>query len=218
VLLRLVTDSQSGEPTERQVEAWILIGVAAFFGGDDSTTVTAFRRAFALDPGVEARGLAAIDSSLAMMFEAERPRTVAEPVAAPPPSSAASESVYECVKRCPDGVSKPTLLRFPPVAAPDVPAPHSQVYPGSSGLGPSGVHGTLEFAFIVNEAGSAEPGSVTLTVNSARPWRRAFEERLMQARFRPAMLDGRPVRARVRLRVDIRAEGMDALSYQFTGP
>lgn len=213
-LLRLVTDSQAGEPVARQVEAWIFTGVVSFFRGEDSSVVAAFRRAFALDPGVQAAGLSAIDSSLAATFEAQRPETVAAVLPAP----ATADSVYECVKRCPTGVSRPSLAHFPQVQPQDVPASGSQIYPGASGLGASGLRGAIEFHFIINQAGSVEPGSVEVSMSTARSWQPAFRQGLLQARFRPAMLGPRPVRARVRLRVDIHAEGMDHFRYNLAGP
>jgi hypothetical protein len=221
VLLRLVTDSQAGESTPRQVEAWILRGVVAFYGADDSAVVTAFRRAFALDPGVQARGLAAIDSALAATFEAQRPAVAASAsvgAAAPVIPAAGSDSVYDCIKRCPTGVDKPALIRFPQVSPQDVPPSESQIYPGAGGLGPSGMHGIIEFHFIVNEAGSAEPGSVVVSMTSAGPWQGAFLQGLLQARFRPAMLGPSPVRALVHLRVDVRLEGNSGFQYRFSGP
>ena len=213
-LLRLVTDSQAGEAVARQVEAWILTGVVSYYRGEDSSVVEAFRRAFALDPGVQAAGLGAIDSSLAATFEAQRPKRVAAVLPAP----ATADSVYECVKRCPSGVSKPSLSHFPQVSPQDVPPSASQIYPGASGLGASGLRGAIEFHFIVNEAGSVEPGSVEVSMSTARTWQPAFLQGLLQARFRPAMLGPRPVRARVRLRIDINAEGMDQFRYSLAGP
>jgi hypothetical protein len=213
-LLRLVTDSQSGEPVARRVEAWILTGVVSFYRGEDSSVVAAFRSAFALDPGVRAAGLSAIDSSLAATFEAQRPK--ADAAMLPAPGSA--DSVYECVKRCPAGVSKPSLSHFPQVSPQDVPPSESQIYPGASGLGASGLRGAIEFHFIVNEAGSVEPGSVEVSMSTARRWQPAFLQGLLQARFLPAMLGPRPVRARVRLRVDINAEGLDHFRYNLAGP
>ena len=213
-LLRLVTDSQAREPAGRQVEAWILTGVVAFYRGEDSSVTAAFRRAFALDPGVQAAGLSAIDSSLGARFESLRPK----PAAAALPEPSTADSVYECVKRCPEGVSKPSLAHFPQVTPQDAPASESQIYPGSSGLGASGVRGAIEFHFIVNEAGAVEPGSIEVSMSTARRWQPPFYQGLLQARFRPAMLGPRPVRARVRLRVDITAEGLDAFRYTLAGP
>jgi hypothetical protein len=221
VLLRLVTDSQAGESTARQVEAWVLTGVVAFYGADDSAVVIAFRRAFALDPGVQASGLGNIDATLAATFEAQRPPAAARAPAAPAaagPAAAGGDSVYDCIKRCPAGVDKPTLIRFPQVSPQDAPPAQSQIYPGASGMGPSGMHGIIEYHFIINEAGSPEPGSVVVAMSSAGPWQSVFMQGLLQARFRPAMLGPRPVRALVHLRVDVRAEGMSAFEYKFAGP
>lgn len=221
VLLRLVTDTLAGEPTSRQVEAWVLTGVLAFYAADDSAIATAFRHAFAIDPGVQATGLAAIDSSLGATFEALRPKVAtADSVhrGAPALPAADADSVYDCVKRCPAGVSKPVLLRFPQVNPADAPPSGSQIYPGAGGMGPSGLHGVIEYHFIVNQAGSVEPGSVVVSMSTAGRWQPVFLQGLLQAAFRPADLGPNPVRARVRLRVDISREGESGFRYQFAGP
>ena len=215
-LLRLVTDSASREPVGRRIEAWILAGVAHFYGGNDSAAAGAFRSAFTLDPTAQARGLAQMDSLLGVLFEAQRPRPNPIGLAVPTPSS--SDSVYDCQRRCPTGVSQPSLAHFPQVTAADAPPPESQIYPGSSGLGPSGVHGTIEFHFVINEAGITEPGSIIIALSTARRWEQVLSQGLQQARFLPAKAGGRAVRARVRLRVDIRAEGMATFEYRFYGP
>jgi len=222
VLLRFVTDSLAEEPTPRQVEAWVLTGVLAFYGGDDSAVVTAFRRAFALDPGVQATGLATIDSSLGATFEALRPKVAAaQPVQSSAPPAlppVGADSVYDCLKRCPAGVTKPVLLRFPQINPADAPPSGSQIYPGAGGMGPSGLHGLIEYHFIVNQAGAVEPGSVVVAMSTAGRWQPVFLQGLLQASFRPADLGPNPVRARVRLRVDISREGESGFRYQFAGP
>jgi hypothetical protein len=214
-LLGAVTDSGSTAPVAERVEAWILTGVARFYGGQDSAAAEAFRHAYALDPAVRAQGLAQMDSSLGALFAAQRP-------VAPAPTATATragiDSIYDCERRCAAGVSKPVLGYFPQVNPADVPESQSQIYPGSSGLGPSGVRGTIAFRFVVTEAGSVDRGTLRITSSDARRWEQLFTDGLLQARFTPARFGGVPVKARVGLRVRIEAEGTDAIRYQFTGP
>ena len=214
-LLRVITDSGANAPVPERVEAWILTGVAQFYGGQDSAAAAAFRHAYALDPDVRAQGLSAMDSSLGALFEAQRPITTPPGTAA---TAAGVDSIYDCERRCAVGVSKPVLTYFPQINPGDVPASESQIYPGSGGLGPSGVHGTIVFRFVVTEAGSVDRGTLRVTNSDARRWEQSFADGLLQARFSPARLGGAPVKARVTLRVRIESEGMEAFRYQFVGP
>jgi hypothetical protein len=216
-LLRVITDSGSIAPVPERVEAWILTGVARFYEGQDSGAAEAFRRAYALDPDVHAQGLAAMDSSLGALFEAQRPApATTTPMAAAP--GTATDSIFDCERRCTAGVSKPVLTYFPQITPADAPASQSQVYPGAGGLGPSGVRGTIVFRFVLTEAGSVDRGTLRITSSDARRWEQLFTDGLLQARFTPARVGGTPVKARVTLRVHIEAEGMDAFRYRFAGP
>jgi len=106
-----LTDSPTGRPAGQVVEAWILTGVARFYSVEDTEAAEAFRRAFALDPGVRADGLASMDSSLGAVFEAQRPigTTAAANLLA---SVAGKDSLGDCRGGCPKAFSKPVLAYF----------------------------------------------------------------------------------------------------------
>lgn len=216
VLLRAVTDSPGAAAVGTVVEAWVLTGIARYYGGRDSGAADAFRQAFALDPSVQAGGLAAMDSSLGALFEAQRPAATAS--SGGETAVAVRDSVVDCRRRCPANITKPVLAYFPRVNPSDAPASESQIYPGSGGLGPSGVRGSIEYQFQLTDAGSVDPGTVRIASSNARSWERVFSERLLEARFRPARIEGRPVRVWVRLRIEIEAEGMEGFRYSLKGP
>ncbi len=72
-LLLRETVGTIGRPSrEERVEAWLLLGVVQFYKGDDSGTAADFRHALALEPRLEASGLARYDSALVILFEAQR--------------------------------------------------------------------------------------------------------------------------------------------------
>lgn len=210
VLLGGLTDSAAPAPPAQAVEAWILTGIARFYQGSDSGAAAAFRRAFILDPSAQAEGLARMDSSLGALFEAQRPA----PIASGPPV----DSVYDCRPRCPKQLSKPELTYFPQVNPADAPRSGSQIYPGSGGLGPSGVHGAIVYQFILTEAGSVDRGTLRITYSNARPWEQVFSDHLLEARFKPARIGARAVKAWVNLRVEIQVEGMEGFRYVLHGP
>lgn len=217
VLLRAVTDSGRAVPVGTVVEAWVLTGIARYYGGRDSGAAEAFRQAFALDPSARAEGLSAMDSSLGALFEAQRPGATGA-ASGGDTAVAARDTVYDCRRRCPANMAKPVLDYFPRVNPSDAPASGSQIYPGSGGLGPSGVRGSIEYQFQLTDAGSVDRGTVRIASSNARSWERVFSERLLEARFRPARIEGRPVRVWVRLRVEIEAEGMEGFRYSLKGP
>lgn len=215
-LLRQLTDSGSVAPRGQIVEAWVLTGVARFYAGQDSGAAAAFRRAFALDPSVHVGGLSQMDSTMGALFEAQRPTLVEGGPGRD--SSVTADSVFDCRKGCPSGLSKPVLAYFPQVNPGDVPASESQTHPGAGGLGPSGVHGIIVYEFLVTDAGSVGQGTVRIVRSNARIWERVFSRQLLAARFEPARLGGRAVAVWVHLRVEIRAEGMQTFRYEFQGP
>src|SRR2546430_16649092 len=71
VLLRRVTDSQAVSSTNEQVQAWVLLGIVAYYRGTDSAaTADAFRHVFALAPEAQAR---LPDPTLQKLFDGLRP-------------------------------------------------------------------------------------------------------------------------------------------------
>ena len=92
---------------------------------DSSATALAFRRALQLDPGLQAGGLAQVDSALERILVAERQALASDapaapPAAAPPPAphgaSGASSPfgpMHDCVRRCRGGETKPEVIQRP---------------------------------------------------------------------------------------------------------
>lgn len=62
----------------------------------------------------------------------------------------------------------------------------------------AGVEGTVVAEFVVDTAGRVEPASVTLADGAHPPFAQAVRQALRAMRFRPAEVDGRRVRQRVR--------------------
>jgi len=110
LMLREVLDSASGPTHSDRVEAWLLIGVARFYEGNDSGVVAAFREALALEPQLAVPRLAQYDSSLVVVFEAQRRALLG---AAGRAQRVDTIDVQVCVPACPKGITRPRLAFFP---------------------------------------------------------------------------------------------------------
>jgi hypothetical protein len=106
MLLRGVLDGSDHALPEDQAEALMLLGVIAFYQGNDSGAAGAFRHAIALDPLLTSKGLAPYDSALVVLFEAQRGVAVQ---ATSPPGTRTRE-VVDCTRTCPEGVVMPYLI------------------------------------------------------------------------------------------------------------
>jgi len=106
ILLRGALDGSDRAMPEDQAEALVLLGVIAFYKGDDSGAAGAFRHALALDPLFTSNGLARYDSALVLLFEAQRGVAVRE--TGPPRTR--TRQVVDCTQTCPDGVVLPRLI------------------------------------------------------------------------------------------------------------
>jgi hypothetical protein len=188
----------SGHPTrDDQVQAWLLLGVIAFYKGDDSGTSADFRRALALDPVLKGDGLARYDSALVALFNAQRSMAVVD---TGPPTSR-SNAVVDCTKTCPSDVVLPRLY--------DV-----SVF----GVGPDRFEaehdrwGMITFQFIVDTAGQVAPASVRL-INSTLQMK-MFERDLLlglqRARFLPGQEKGQRVPILVEGKLQFRSGDLHA--------
>jgi len=81
VLLRTVIDSQAPSSTGERVDAWVLLGIAEYYRGNESAVADAFRRALALAPQAQA---ALPDPALQRIFDGLRPPAVVAGTPAPP--------------------------------------------------------------------------------------------------------------------------------------
>src|SRR5712691_6519971 len=72
-LLKVAADSATGGSVGDREQALVLLGVIEYIAHRDSgATALAFRRALQLDPGLQAGGLAQVDSALERILVAER--------------------------------------------------------------------------------------------------------------------------------------------------
>jgi len=194
LVLRQVVDSGATATPAERAEAWVLIGVTEFYRGADSGAVRAFREAFGLDPNARAQ---LPDSELQRLFDGLKPVAPAAAGAAGP-AGAPTDAVYDCVRKCPPGVQPPRVL--PGSGGP------VRIRVGVAEL-PSGPM-TLELRAVVDTLGFVEPGSIEVLPSGAPvAFQDTFIEGLRNRRYTPAKLGGRPVRARIEVRIKIPSRG-----------
>lgn len=171
--LRLSLDT-AGHPTrDDQVQAWLLLGVIAFYKGDDSGTNVDFRHALVLDPLLKADGLARYDSALVVLFNAQRSIAIVDTG----PRGTRTDAVVDCTETCPSDVVLPRLDEVRALGAwgPDQFAAVHERY------------GTMTVEFIVDTAGHVAPASLRLVASNLQLKRleQTFMVGLEQARFLP---------------------------------
>ncbi len=218
-LLKVAADSATGGSVGDREQALVLLGVIEYVAHrDSSATALAFRRALQLDPGLQAGGLAQVDSALERILVAERQALApdapaAPPAAAPPPAphgaSGASSPfgpMHDCVRRCRAGETKPEVIQRP-----QLPRPDPAVLGGQT-------RGLIVVRFIVGVEGAPEPESIRVTTNTVQALTDQVLEALRATHFRPATLNGEAVRAEVEMRFEFRAVGYNTIDYTITGP
>lgn len=130
---------------------------------------------------------------------------------AEPADTGAEERVRECVRRCPGGEQKPVLHSLPNLW---------EIYGGITY--PMDRTATREFVllrFVVDTGGKVRLGSIEVLSSTAQRMEDAVRQALLQARFRPALADGKPVPARVQLRIEFRKVGGEGrVTYRVSGP
>jgi len=181
VLLRGALDTASRPTRDDQVQAWLLLGVIAFYKADDSGTSADFRHALALDPLVRADGLARYDSALVVLLNAQRSTAVVD---TGPPATRTDE-VVDCTRTCPRDVALPRLDELRALDA----------YGSDRFAAEHDRYGTMTVELIVDTTGHVAPGSLRMVSSNLQIKR--LEQTLLvgleQARFIP----GRAARGRV---------------------
>jgi len=165
VLLRYAVDSTAAPSRADLVEAWLLLGVVEFYRGNDSATASSFHQALALEPRLEASGLARYDSALVVLFEAER-------------RAERGLALEDCTRRCPSGVALPRLVSLPELDwIPTDPFDLQHALPGR-----------MILRFVVDTAGFVAPGSIVVVANTftVKELETAYLRSLERARFMPA--------------------------------
>jgi hypothetical protein len=197
-LLRRVAEAPARAVADR-VQAWVLLGVVDFYRSGDSAAAIAFRQALVLDPGLQVAALEQLEPAAAQILAAER-AALAVPVATPAPSVAGP---LDCVRKCPDGVRPPRFTYFPRILF------EADIF------GRRSTHAYLVFHAVINADGLVEPESVWMAGGTAQALEVQLRQGLLQARFQPGRAVGVPVRARVAMRFDFRAEGLNSVRYSY---
>jgi len=218
-LLKVATDSATGGSVSDREQAYVLLGVIEYIAHRDSTaTALAFRHALQLDPGLQAAGLAQVDSALERILLAERSTMVPDTAArrdppapqrpaTPPAASSPYGPPHDCIRRCRGGEEKPEVIQRPQFTMLD-----------PAVLGPSETRGVIVVHFVVGVEGAPEPESIRVTTNTAQGLTNQVLDALRAMHFRPATLNGTPVRAQVEMRFEFRAAGYNTVDYTISGP
>src|SRR5438093_6091787 len=217
-LLKVAADSATGGTVGDRVQAYVLLGVIEYIAHrDSSATALAFRHALQLDPGLQAAGLAQVDSALIRILAGERsamaPDTTMrhDPLppqrpATPPAPTSPFGPMHDCVRRCRGGETKPEVIQRP-----QLPQSDPAVLGGQT-------RGVIVVRFIVGVEGAPEPESIRVTTNTVQALTDQVLDALRATHFRPATLNGEAVRAEVEMRFEFRAVGYNTIDYTITGP
>jgi hypothetical protein len=210
VVLRAAVDSTSGGSAAQRAEGWVLLAIVEERTGHDSVARAAILEAVRIKPDLEVEGLDQIAPRLADILAEEQCRVAGLVTAAgmcrptvPAVPDTAVAPFQDCTRRCPEGVSKPILRELPDIGR--------HLPPGR--MGPSGVRGQVTLEFIVSPDGFVDLGSARVSVSTIQAYESFLLNRLTTARFAPALARDGPVPARIRMRFDFRATGLDRVSY-----
>jgi hypothetical protein len=210
VVLRAAVDSTAGGSVAQRAEGFVLLAIVEEHTGQDSVARAALLEAVRIKPNLEVEGLDQIAPRLADILAEERCRAAgvvtAEGMCRPKATAVPDTAVapfQDCTRRCPEGVSKPILRELPDIGR--------QLPPGR--MGPSGVRGQVTLEFVVSPEGFVDPGSARVSVSTIQAYEPFLLNRLTTARFAPALARDGPVPARIRMRFDFRASGLDRVSY-----
>ena len=184
-LLRLALDSAARPSTADRENALVLRGLLQYSRDDESLTRRAFREALSLDPGLQVAGLGQVDPRLEQILNQERAALVEGPAPAGvlggAPIAAADSGLIQPPRR---------------VSGPDV------AYPGA--LLARRVAGRVVVIAVVDTTGAVEPASIQMLQSPDTAFDEPVRQMMLASRFAPATVNGRPVRAPVRLQLDLR--------------
>ena len=185
VLLRLALDSGARPSPGDRENALILAGILHYSRGAESLTRQSFREALTLDLGLQVPGLAQLDPRLEQILNQER-AALAEGPAPAGVSDGAPVAAGD------------TGLIQPPrrVSGPDV------AYP--TALLSRRVEGRVVVTAVVDTTGQVEPASIQMLQSPDSAFDEPVRQMMLASRFTPATVNGRPVRAPVRLQLDLR--------------
>lgn len=187
-LLHEVADSPSTAGPQDRAAAFVWLGIAAFYRGDDSTTARSFRAALAIDPSTDAANLSGIDTLLAAAWQREQVRSGNPyPLYSSPPAP------------------PPTVVRAPRLRYPD-------------SLRQAGIQGRVYAQVIIDTAGGVVPGSIRIIATPSRGFDDAVREWIGQAKFAPGKVAGRAVNTQATLPIDFQLPDQEGAASASTKP
>jgi hypothetical protein len=208
--LRPVIDTASRESAEVRAEGFVLLAIIEDRQGNLPAARQALQDALRVKPDLKVEGLEQVAPMVAPYFEVERCRVQGggalgcdDVAAADGRERPATVPFQDCLRRCPDGVTKPVLQQLPDIGRHLPPVQ----------MGPSGVRGQVTLEFVVGPEGFVDQGTARVTSSTIRAYEDFLMNRLSTARFRPAISVDGPVPARIRMRFDFRATGLDRITY-----
>lgn len=190
VLLKTVADDARADSSGR-AEAFLWLGVVAFYTGHDSSATESFREALRHDVLlVGAPVLANLDSTLADTWEGEQTKAVCGemlPAWGWPPDAGAS-AMNRQARAAAQG---PEITSGPELWYPDR-------------LRNASIQGRVLVRAIVDASGRAEKGSVRILTTPNDGFNDSVLDYMRNARFRPATVDGGHVRSCVVVPIDFK--------------
>ena len=189
-LLRPVLDASVPSERDERAVALVVYGVVEFFGGSDSAAARAFHDALAIRIDLKGDWLSQADPALGVMWLRERARAICgtpEPEAYVFLNSDTSAAPQSTLSR----TEAPRILSGPRLSYPE-------------DLRRAGVQGRVVVAAVIDTAGYAEPGSIKVVQSPHPAFRYQATHYVEKARFKPARIGDRPVRACVEVPMDFR--------------
>lgn len=198
-LVRVALDSSTAGTSTDRMNAFVWRGVLQFFKGRDSLARESFREALLIDPRLEVAGLAQIDSTLAIEFEAIRrsvqPPALAHPSAALGRLAAAprQDTTYSCLPECHGLDQTPRAL-----------SPEARTVIVSGATGAPVMGGVAVVRFVVDRSGAVEPESATVVSSPSPSLAGPLIDHVRRLRFAPGRAQGRTVRVLLQWRLNLR--------------
>lgn len=191
LLQTVATSAQAG--SSEQIEAFVWLGVASFYKGQDSTAAAAFRNALEIDAFLRpTEVLVRLDSGLAVLWESEQTRAMCDetlPAWLPPPIG--TSSMGDPMNAEARAAHSPTIVSGPELRYPD-------------NLRREGIQGRVLARVIIDTLGRAEPRSVRILLTSHPDFNSTVIAYMERARFSVTLLGARRVRSCVVVPVDFK--------------
>jgi TonB family protein len=191
-LLHTITASGEADSSER-AEAFLWLGVATFYKGQDSAAAASFRNALGIDPLLTPVGvLGSLDSGLAALWENEQTQAVCdEALPAWLPAAGSSTTQTNALNSRARAAQAPTIVSGPRLWYPD-------------NLRRAGIQGRVLVRVIIDTLGRAEQRSVRVIWTAHPGLNHPVVEYMEHARFSVATSSAGRARSCVVLPVDFK--------------